>query len=152
MGEIAKKEGAHIECGGERVTPNSELSNGYYITPCVLTNVTDDMTVAKEEIFGSVMSVLEFENEDEVIERANNTTFGLSGGVFTKNLTRAHNVIAQLEAGTVYINNYNIIYPQVPFGGFKKSGIGHENGKIVHEYYTQLKAVYVEMNDVWCPF
>ncbi|XP_045168036.2 4-trimethylaminobutyraldehyde dehydrogenase-like isoform X1 [Mercenaria mercenaria] len=150
--DIAKKEGATVLCGGEEVTPEPKYSKGQFISPCVLSNCHDDMTAVKDEIFGSVMSVLEFDSEEEVIDRANNTEFGLAGGVFTRDLCRAHRVIAQMQAGSLYVNNYNVYPVGVPFGGYKKSGIGRENGPEAIDYYSQVKSVYVEMNDVEAPF
>uniref|UniRef100_A0AAY4D9W4 Aldehyde dehydrogenase domain-containing protein n=1 Tax=Denticeps clupeoides TaxID=299321 RepID=A0AAY4D9W4_9TELE len=108
----------------------------------------DDMTCVKEEIFGPVMSVMPFDTEEEVLQRANNTTFGLASGVFTRDVARAHRVAENLQAGTCFINNYNTNSVVVPFGGYKMSGIGKENGQAVIEYYTQLKTVVVEMGDV----
>ncbi len=109
----------------------------------------DDMAIVREEIFGPVMSVLEFEHEAEVIERANATQFGLAAGVFTNDLTRAHRVIAQLQAGTCWINQYNITPIELPFGGVKMSGLGRENGRAAIEHYTRLKSVYVAMGETW---
>uniref|UniRef100_A0A665WMZ5 Aldehyde dehydrogenase family 9 member A1 n=1 Tax=Echeneis naucrates TaxID=173247 RepID=A0A665WMZ5_ECHNA len=111
-------------------------------------NCNDDMTCVKEEIFGPVMSVMPFDTEEEVIKRANNTTFGLASGVFTRDISRAHRVAENLEAGTCFINNYNISPVEVPFGGYKMSGFGRENGQVTIEYYSQLKTVVVEMGDV----
>lgn len=150
--DLAKKEGATVLCGGEEVTPEPRYSGGQFISPCVLSNCRDDMTVVKDEVFGSVMSVLEFDSEAEVIDRANHTEFGLAGGVFTRDLCRAHRVIAKMQAGSLYVNNYNVYPVGVPFGGYKKSGIGRENGPEALDYYTQVKSVYVEMNDVEAPF
>jgi len=148
----AKKEGATILCGGERVDlQTSKLKGGYYLGPCILTDLHDGMEIVKEEVFGAVASILEFETEQEVLKRANNTSFGLAGGVFTRDLARGHRVAAALEAGSVWINNYNVYPPDMPFGGYKKSGIGRENGLAVLEHYTQLKSVYVELGDVDCP-
>ncbi|XP_029284693.1 4-trimethylaminobutyraldehyde dehydrogenase A [Cottoperca gobio] len=145
----AKKEGAKVLCGGEPFVPSdSKLKGGYFMTPCVLDNCRDDMTCVKEEIFGPVMSVLPFDTEEEVIQRANNTTFGLASGVFTRDISRAHRVAENLEAGTCFINNYNISPVEVPFGGYKMSGFGRENGQVTIEYYSQLKTVVVEMGDV----
>lgn len=147
--EQAKKEGATLLCGGERFTPSDpKLQGGYYMTPCVLGDCTDDMTCVREEIFGPVMSVLSFDTEEEVLRRANDSTLGLAAGVFTRDVKRAHRVVEQLKAGSCFINNYNITPVEVPFGGFKMSGIGRENGQVTVEYYTQLKTVYVEMGDV----
>uniref|UniRef100_A0A3Q2VEK8 Aldehyde dehydrogenase 9 family, member A1a, tandem duplicate 2 n=1 Tax=Haplochromis burtoni TaxID=8153 RepID=A0A3Q2VEK8_HAPBU len=145
----AKKEGARVLCGGDPFVPSDpKLKGGYFMSPCVLDNCRDDMTCVKEEIFGPVMSVLPFDTEEEVIKRANNTTFGLASGVFTRDISRAHRVAASMEAGTCFINNYNISPIELPFGGYKMSGFGRENGQVTIEYYSQLKTVVVEMGDV----
>ncbi|MCX7058519.1 MAG: aldehyde dehydrogenase family protein, partial [Proteobacteria bacterium] len=120
--------------------------------PTVFDGGHDDMAIVREEIFGPVMSVLEFEDEDEVVARANATEFGLSAGVFTNDLTRGHRVIARLEAGTCWINHYNVTPIELPFGGHKRSGLGRENGRAAIEHYTQLKSVYVAMGDVEAPY
>uniref|UniRef100_A0A671KLB2 Aldehyde dehydrogenase family 9 member A1-A n=1 Tax=Sinocyclocheilus anshuiensis TaxID=1608454 RepID=A0A671KLB2_9TELE len=145
----AREQGAKVLCGGEQFLPNDpKLKDGYFVSPCVLDNCRDDMTCVKEEIFGPVMSVLSFDTEEEVLQRANNTTFGLASGVFTRDIARAHRVAANLQAGTCYINNYNVGPVEVPFGGYKMSGFGRENGQVTIEYYSQLKTVVVEMGDV----
>ena len=151
--------------GGERIvktksnnsdnTDTEELDcNGYYITPAIFTNCTDDMTIVKEEIFGMVCCILSFDTEEEVIQRANNTQYGLSAGVFTNNIQRGHRVISKLHVGTTWINNYNVAPIELPWGGYKLSGIGRENGLAGVESWTQLKSVYVEMNDgiLQCPY
>ncbi|MFS4439440.1 betaine-aldehyde dehydrogenase [Paracoccaceae bacterium GXU_MW_L88] len=145
--EKGKDEGARLITGGERLD-----KDGFWITPAVFADVTDNMTIAREEIFGPVMSVLDFDSEDEVIARANDTEFGLSAGVFTNDLTRAHRVIGQLEAGSCFINSYNDAPVEVPFGGVKMSGVGRENSKAAIEHYSQLKSVYVRMGKVEAPF
>ncbi|XP_031565027.1 4-trimethylaminobutyraldehyde dehydrogenase-like [Actinia tenebrosa] len=151
--KIGKDEGAHVLCGGEPLKlSDPKFSGGFYMSPCVMAECTDDMTVVKEEIFGPVMTVLSFNSEEEVIERANKTHFGLAGGVFTKDLNRAHRVVANLQAGSCWINNFNLTPAEVPFGGYKMSGIGREGGRASIEYYTQLKTVYVEMGEVETPF
>ncbi|XP_071059138.1 4-trimethylaminobutyraldehyde dehydrogenase-like [Pseudochaenichthys georgianus] len=145
----AKKEGARVLCGGEPFVPSDpKLKGGYFMSPCVLDNCRDEMTCVKEEIFGPVMSVLPFDTEEEVIKRANNSPFGLASGVFTRDISRAHRVAENLQAGTCFINNYNISPVEVPFGGYKMSGFGRENGQVTIEYYSQLKTVVVEMGDV----
>lgn len=149
--ERGRAEGARILTGGMRVT-TGDLANGYFVAPTVFDNCRDDMTIVREEIFGPVMSVLEFEDEQEVIERANATEFGLAAGVFTNDLTRAHRVIARLQAGTCWINHYNVTPIELPFGGVKLSGLGRENGRAAIEHYTQLKSVYVAMGDVDAPY
>src|SRR5450631_249453 len=146
-----RAEGAQLLVGGERVTAG-DLANGFFVAPAVFDACHDDMTIVREEIFGPVMSVLEFDDEEEVIERANATEFGLAAAVFTNDLTRAHRVIARLQAGTCWINHYNITPIELPFGGVKMSGLGRENGRAAIEHYTQLKSVYVALGDVESPY
>jgi betaine-aldehyde dehydrogenase len=146
--DIAKAEGATLVCGGGRATPNT----GYFVQPTVFADVTDSMTIAREEVFGPVMAVLDFDTEDEVIARANDTEFGLAAGVFTADMTRAHRVIGQLQAGTCWINAYNLTPVEAPFGGSKLSGVGRENGHAAVHHYTQVKSVYVGMGPVEAPY
>jgi betaine-aldehyde dehydrogenase len=146
-----RAEGARLLIGGNRVTAGS-LGKGYFVAPAVFDDCRDDMAIVREEIFGPVMSVLEFTDEREVIARANATEFGLAAGVFTNDLTRGHRVIAQLQAGTCWINHYNVTPIELPFGGVKLSGLGRENGRAALEHYTQLKSVYVAMGDVDAPY
>ena len=146
-----KAEGARLIAGGQRVT-SGDLANGFFVAPTVFDECHDDMAIVREEIFGPVMSVLEFEDEAEVIARANATEFGLAAGVFTNDLTRAHRVIAALEAGTCWINHYNVTPIELPFGGVKLSGLGRENGRAAIEHYTQVKSVYVAMGGVESPY
>jgi betaine-aldehyde dehydrogenase len=145
--EKGQQEGARLICGGTRLD-----RPGFYLQPTVFADVTDDMTIAREEIFGPVMAVLDFEDETDVIARANDTPFGLAAGVFTQNLTRAHRVAAAFEAGTCYINTYNDAPVEAPFGGMKASGVGRENSKAAIEHYSQIKSVYVRMGDLEAPF
>ena len=145
--EQGRAEGATLICGG-----NAIEGKGWFIEPTVFSDVTDDMTIAKEEIFGPVMSVFEFETEAEVITRANNTDLGLAGGVFTNNIQRAHRVVDELEAGTCFINSYNDAPVEAPFGGVKGSGVGRENSKAAIEHFSQLKTVYVRMGKVDSPY
>jgi betaine-aldehyde dehydrogenase len=153
LGYIAKgkAEGAKLVTGGEQVTAGP-CAKGSFVRPAVFTDCTDDMTIVREEIFGPVMAVLDFEHEAEVVVRANATEFGLSAGVFTKDLTRAHRVVAQLEAGTCWINQYNFCPVELPFGGIKQSGIGRENGSKAIEHFTQLKSVYVALEPIDAPY
>lgn len=146
--EIGKKEGARLIAGGTRAGPNT----GCFVAPTVFADVTDDMTIAREEIFGPVMAVLDFENEEDVVTRANSTEFGLSAGVFTSDMTRAHRVVAALEAGTCWINAFNLTPVEAPFGGSKHSGVGRENSKAAIAHYTQIKSVYVNLGDVEAPY
>lgn len=145
--EKGQAEGARLITGGGRIE-----RPGFYLQPTVFADVTDDMTIAKEEIFGPVMAVLDFDSEDEVITRANATEFGLSAGVFTRDLTRGHRVIAALDAGSCWINTYNLAPVEAPFGGSKMSGVGRENSKAAIEHYSQVKSVYVAMGSVDAPF
>jgi len=142
-----RAEGARLVCGGERLD-----RDGFYIAPTVFADVTDDMTIAQEEIFGPVMAVLDFDDEDDVIARANATPYGLSAGVFTRDLSRAHRVIGRLQAGSCFINSYNDAPVEAPFGGVKMSGVGRENSKAALDHYSQMKSVYVRMGDVEAPF
>lgn len=143
----AKDQGADLITGGK-----THGDKGLYIKPTVFAGVTDEMTLACEEVFGPVMAVLDFDSEAEVIERANNTIFGLAAGVFTNDITRAHRVIAQLQAGTCWINTYNLTPIEMPFGGVKASGVGRENGHAALEHYTQIKSVYVAMGPFDAPY
>ena len=149
--ERGRAEGARILTGGSRVV-SGELAKGFFVAPTVFDNCRDDMSIVREEIFGPVMSVLEFEDEQDVIDRANDTEFGLAAGVFTNDLARAHRVIARLQAGTCWINHYNVTPIELPFGGIKSSGLGRENGRTAIEHYTQLKSVYVAKGDVDAPY
>ena len=153
LGFIARgrAQGARLVTGGSRVT-SGELARGFFVAPTVFDGCRDDMDIVRQEIFGPVMSVLEFEDEDEVVARANATEFGLSAAVFTNDLARAHRVIANLEAGTCWINHYNITPVELPFGGVKMSGLGRENGRAAIEHYTQLKSVYVALGDIEAPY
>ncbi len=145
--EGARAEGARLVTGGARLN-----RPGFYVQPTVFADVTDDMTLAREEVFGPVMAVLGFETEEEVIARANATEFGLSAGVFTRDMACAHRVIAGLQAGTCWINAYNLSPVEAPFGGVKLSGVGRENSKAAVEHYTQVKSVYVGMGPVDAPY
>lgn len=149
--EKGKAEGARLVAGGGRPT-DPALANGFFVEPTVFDACTDTMTIVREEIFGPVMAVLGFREEEEVIARANDTEYGLSAGVFTRDLSRAHRVVARLQAGTCWINTYNITPIEMPFGGYKQSGIGRENGLAAIEHYTQIKSVYVELGDVSAPY
>jgi betaine-aldehyde dehydrogenase len=145
--ETAKSEGATLITGGGQAG-----QGGCFVQPTVFADVTDGMTIAREEVFGPVMAVLDFDTEDEAIARANATEFGLAAGVFTADLTRAHRVIAALQAGTCWINAYNLTPVEAPFGGVKSSGVGRENGQAAVAHYTQVKSVYVGMGPVDAPY
>ncbi len=143
----AKRSGARHVCGGDAID-DGELAAGLYVTPAVFADCEDGMSFVRDEVFGPLMSVLSFDAEDEAVERANKTHFGLSGAVFTKNFNLAHRVANRLQAGTVWINHYNVTPPEVPFGGYKQSGLGRENGLQAIEYYTQVKTIYANLGDV----
>lgn len=145
--ESGKQEGARLVTGGHRLD-----REGYFLAPTVFADVTDGMTIAREEIFGPVLSVLDFETEEEVIARANETEFGLAAGVFTRDITRAHRVVQSFEAGTCYVNCYNLAPVEAPFGGVKASGLGRENSAEALNHYSQTRTVYIAMNDVEAPF
>jgi len=148
---LGHDEGARTVCGGGEALVDG-LPDGFFVEPTVFADVRDDMRIAREEIFGPVMCVLDFVGEDEAIARANDTEFGLAAGVFTRDIQRAHRVIARLEAGTCWINTYNLTPVEMPFGGVKHSGMGRENARAALEHYSQLKSVYVEMGDVESPY
>ena len=148
---LGERQGATLLTGGKRLT-HGALARGAFVQPTIFTGCSDDMAIVREEIFGPVMAVLDFEGEAEVVARANNTEFGLAAGIFTNDLTRAHRVIAQLDAGTCWINTYNITPIELPFGGNKQSGLGRENGRAAIEHYTQLKSVYVSMEPIDAPY
>jgi betaine-aldehyde dehydrogenase len=143
--------GARLACGGRRPT-DPQLARGCFVEPAVFVGCNDAMEIVREEIFGPVMSVLRFADEDEVVQRANATPYGLAAGVFTRDLARGHRVIGRIDAGVCWINNYNVTPVEVPFGGFKQSGIGQENGHAAIEHYTRVKSVYVELGQIACPY
>ncbi|AFH95497.1 betaine-aldehyde dehydrogenase [Providencia stuartii] len=144
--EIGKQQGAKLLCGGERLT-EGEFAQGAYVLPTVFTDCSDDMQITQEEIFGPVMSILSYQSEDEVIERANNSLYGLAAGIVTCDLSRAHRVIHQLEAGICWINTWGESPAQMPVGGYKHSGVGRENGLVTLQNYTQTKSIQVELGE-----
>ncbi len=148
---IGIKEGATLLHGGKSLQPEN-APNGYFIAPTIFTDCTDEMTICREEIFGPVISILTFDDEAEVISRANATEYGLAAAVFTQDISRAHRVIHQIEAGICWINSYGLSPVQMPVGGYKQSGIGRENGLATLNHYTQLKAVYVGLQPLESPF
>ena len=135
-----KTEGAHCLTGGTRFG-----DKGFFIEPTVFTNVTDNMSIARDEIFGPVLSVLPFKNADEIIERANSTYYGLAAAVWTRDVAKAHKFAASVRAGTVWVNCYDVFDAAAPFGGFKMSGMGRECGEIALSNYTELKTVTMSL-------
>ena len=148
LGYIAKgkSQGARLLCGGERAT-SGDFGRGAYIEPTIFSDCTDDMIIAREEIFGPVLSLLAYDDEDEAVRRANDSDYGLAAGVVTRDLVRAHRIIHQMEAGICWINTWGESAAQMPVGGYKQSGIGRENGISSLSHYTRLKSVQVELGD-----
>jgi aldehyde dehydrogenase (NAD+) len=138
--DSGKCEGAELLTGGKRVG-----NTGYFIEPTVFANVKDEMKIAQEEIFGPVMSIMKFHDIDEVVERANNTTYGLAAGVWTRDIGKAHAIANNVRAGTVWVNCFDVFDAAAPFGGFKQSGIGREMGEYALQQYTEVKTVTVKV-------
>src|SRR5436305_707765 len=138
-----KKDGAKLVAGGNRVSVDG--SKGFFIEPTIFGDVQNDMKIAREEIFGPVLSVLSFDDADEVIEQANNNPYGLAAAVWTRDVKKAHSVSRRLKAGTVWINTYGLMDAALPFGGYKSSGFGRELGAHAIEHYTELKTVWLNM-------
>jgi acyl-CoA reductase-like NAD-dependent aldehyde dehydrogenase len=142
--DIARKEGATLVAGGERADIGT--GKGYFLQPTVFADVTPEMTIAREEIFGPVLAAIEFGDVDEAIARANQSTYGLAAAVWTRDIKKAHYVARKLQAGTVWINTYNVYDTAAPFGGYKQSGFGREMSLHALEHYTQVKSVWVDLN------
>ncbi len=144
--KIAQEEGATIACGGDFYTENG-CDQGSFVQPTLITNVTNDMRVAQEEIFGPVAVVIKFKTEEEVIAMANDSDYGLGGAVWTQNLNRALRVSRSIETGRVWVNTYNQIPEGAPFGGYKQSGIGRENDKAILDAYSQTKNIMINLGE-----
>jgi len=144
--DIARSEGATVLTGGESPQLEGNFRGGYFFQPTVFSEVQNTMRVAQEEIFGPVASAITFTDEKELIRLANDTIFGLSAGIWTKDITRAHRFAKEIHAGTVWINTFNMFNAASPFGGFKQSGYGREMGKHALELYTHIKSVWVDLS------
>lgn len=149
--EQGKASGARLVIGGKRVT-HPPMDKGSFVQPTIFADCKDDMPHVKNEIFGPVMSVLRFSDEEEVIRRANNTEYGLAAGLFTQDLSRAHRVIARLQAGICWVNTWGDSPAEMPVGGYKQSGIGRENGPETLNSYTQNKSVLIALGDLESPY
>lgn len=140
--DAGKKEGATVETGGER-----HGTEGYFIQPTIFSNVTPEMKIMQEEIFGPVCSIAKFKTEEEAIQVGNSSNYGLAAAVHTSNLNTALRVANSMKAGTVWVNQYNMLHHQLPFGGYKESGIGRELGEAALSNYTQTKTVSIRLGD-----
>ena len=144
--EIAKKEGGEVLVGGERYTENG-CDKGAFVKPTLITGVNNGCRISQEEVFGPVSVIIKFKSDEEVIEQANDSEYGLAGAVFSKNITRALNIARSVETGRMWVNTYNQIPEHAPFGGYKKSGIGRETHKVILEHYSQMKNILIDLSD-----
>src|SRR6476659_8237866 len=144
--DIARSEGAAVVAGGASPQLEGSFQHGYFFTPTIFDEVKNNMRVAQEEIFGPVVSVITFKDEDDLIKQANDTIYGLSAGIWTQDITRAHRFAREIKAGVVWINTFNMFNAASPFGGYKQSGYGREMGRHALELYTQVKSVWVDLS------
>ena len=144
--DIAREEGATVLTGGQSPNLEGAFQKGYFFTPTIFAEVKNSMRVAQEEIFGPVVSVISFTDEDDLIKQANDTIYGLSAGIWTKDITRAHRFAKEIKAGVIWINTFNMFNAASPFGGFKQSGYGREMGRHALDLYTQVKSVWVDLS------
>jgi len=144
--DIAREEGATVLTGGAPPQLDPQFQNGYFFQPTIFSDVDNKMRVAQEEIFGPVSSIITFTDDDELIEKANDTIYGLSAGIWTRDITRAHRFARAVKAGVIWINTYNMFNAASPFGGYKQSGYGREMGRHALELYTQVKSVWVDLS------
>jgi acyl-CoA reductase-like NAD-dependent aldehyde dehydrogenase len=144
--DIAREEGATVFAGGGQPELEGAFKNGYFFQPTIFSDVNNSMRVAQEEIFGPVSCAITFKDDDDLLRQANDTLYGLSAGIWTRDITRAHRFARAVKAGTVWINTYNMMNAASPFGGYKQSGYGREMGKHALELYTQVKSVWVDLS------
>jgi betaine-aldehyde dehydrogenase len=142
--ETAKKEGARLLCGGGRLT-DGVFGKGYFVAPTVFADCTPEMTIVREEVFGPVLAVQKFHSEEEAIALANDSVYGLAGGVFSNDITRALRVVKALRAGITWVNAYHPTFAQAPWGGYKQSGIGRELGTFGFDEYTEIKQININL-------
>ncbi len=142
--DSGRQEGATLVAGGQRADIGT--GKGFFVQPTVFADVTPAMTIAREEIFGPVLAAIEFADVDEAISRANDSPYGLAAGVWTRDIKKAHHVARRLQAGTVWVNTYNVYDTAAPFGGYKQSGFGREMSAHALEHYTQIKSVWIDLN------
>lgn len=145
--EVGKKEGAKLVTGGERLQ-GDKFGEGFYVSPTIFKDVKSDMRIVQEEIFGPVVVVQKFKSEEEAVELANDSDYGLAGAVFTKDITRAHKVVKQLRAGITWVNAYHNTYTECPWGGYKQSGWGRELGTFGLEAYTEVKQININLDPI----
>jgi aldehyde dehydrogenase (NAD+) len=141
--EAGKGEGANLVCGGARTDIGT--GKGYFVQPTIFDNVSTEMKIAREEIFGPVLATIRFSDVEDAILKANSTVYGLAAAVWTRDISKAHRVVRAIKAGTVWVNTYNLYDPALPFGGFKESGFGRDQGRDALEKYTQTKSVWVNL-------
>jgi len=144
--DIARSEGAAVVAGGASPQLDGAFQKGYFFRPTIFNDVNNKMRVAQEEIFGPVVSIISFKDEDDLLKQANDTIYGLSAGIWTQDITRAHRFAKEIKAGVVWINTYNMFNAASPFGGYKQSGYGREMGRHALELYTQVKSVWVDLS------
>jgi len=144
--DVARNEGAAVVTGGTSPELEGAFQKGYFFRPTIFADVNNRMRVAQEEIFGPVVSVISFKDEDDLIKQANDTIYGLSAGIWTQDITRAHRFAREIKAGVVWINTYNMFNAASPFGGYKQSGYGREMGRHALDLYTQVKSVWVDLS------
>jgi betaine-aldehyde dehydrogenase len=144
--DIAREEGATVVAGGQSPQLEGAFQKGYFFSPTIFSEVKNSMRVAQEEIFGPVVSVITFKDEDDLIKQANDTIYGLSAGIWTRDITRAHRFAKEIKAGVIWINTFNMFNAASPFGGYKQSGYGREMGRHALDLYTQVKSVWVDLS------